>query len=60
MRTFLSATLLASTMLAGPGNMLLGAQPAFAQDPAPQDPLAGTIRSVVVEGNQRIVPASGS
>ncbi|MEL7129411.1 MAG: outer membrane protein assembly factor BamA, partial [Pseudomonadota bacterium] len=54
MRTFLSATLLASTMLAGPGNMLLGAQPAFAQDPAPQDPLAGTIRSVVVEGNQRI------
>lgn len=54
MRTLLSATLMASTVLAG-GTVLTGVVSANAQDAsAPQDPLAGTIRSIIIEGNQRI------
>ncbi len=48
MRSILSATAMAAAMALTPG--LLGDGSAHAQ----QDPLAGTIRTIVVEGNQRI------
>ena len=58
MRTLLSATLMASSILTGAGP-LTNVFSAHAQDDsnpqAPdQDPLAGTVRSIVIEGNQRI------
>ena len=54
MRTLLSATLMASTVLAG-GTVISGLSSAYAQEEAgQQDPLAGTIRSIIIEGNQRI------
>ena len=54
MRTLLSATLMASTVLAGSAG-LSGAIAAHGQEAQPpQDPLSGTIRSVIIEGNQRI------
>ncbi|MEO1407074.1 MAG: POTRA domain-containing protein, partial [Pseudomonadota bacterium] len=54
MRSILSVSLLASTMMTGLAGISC-LSPAFGQEPAaPQDPLAGTIRSVIVEGNQRI------
>ena len=55
MRKLLSATLLASSFLGG-----FGATTAQAQEetpsPAPggEDPLSGTIRQIIIEGNQRI------
>ncbi|MEM7005133.1 MAG: outer membrane protein assembly factor BamA [Pseudomonadota bacterium] len=54
MRSVLSVSLLASTMMTGViGPSCLGV--ASAQEPAaPEDPLAGSIRSIIVEGNQRI------
>lgn len=52
MRTLLSATLMASTVLAGGA---VYASSAHAQeDAAAQDPLGGTIRTIIIEGNQRI------
>lgn len=53
MRTLLSATLMASTFLVGSAG-LSGVLPAFGQEAPPADPLGGTIRSVIIEGNQRI------
>ncbi|MEM7662981.1 MAG: outer membrane protein assembly factor BamA [Pseudomonadota bacterium] len=54
MRSILSVSLLASTMMTGLAGISC-LSPALGQEPAaPQDPLAGTIRSVIVEGNQRI------
>ncbi|MEM9668612.1 MAG: outer membrane protein assembly factor BamA [Pseudomonadota bacterium] len=54
MRTILSASLLASSMLTGLAGLSCFS-PAASQEPSPPvDPLAGTIRSIVVEGNQRI------
>ncbi|MEO9971177.1 MAG: outer membrane protein assembly factor BamA [Hyphomonadaceae bacterium] len=51
MRTFFSATLLASTILGGSIALPLG-QIASAQ--TQEDPLGGVISNVIVEGNQRI------
>jgi len=59
MRTLLSATLMASSILTGAG-ALTGFFNAHAQEgaegqqPPQQDPLAGVVRSIVIEGNQRI------
>ncbi|MEO0881759.1 MAG: outer membrane protein assembly factor BamA [Pseudomonadota bacterium] len=54
MRSILSVSLLASTMMTGITGLSC-LSPAFGQAPeASADPLAGSIRSVIVEGNQRI------
>lgn len=54
MRTLLSATLMASTFLAGSAG-LSNLFVAHSQEAEPnQDPLSGTVRSVIIEGNQRI------
>jgi len=54
MRTLLSTTLMASSILLG-GSALSGLLVAHAQDDAvQQDPLGGTVRSIIIEGNQRI------
>lgn len=54
MRTLLSATLMASSFLTG-FSVLSEIGLAHGQEAQPtQNPLAGTIRSVIIEGNQRI------
>lgn len=62
MRTLLSATLMASTVLSTAaslgGFLSANAQEADAPAQEAQDPLGGTIRSIVVEGNQRIEDAT--
>ncbi len=50
MRSFFSATAMAAALVLVPGTCLT------ANAQAQQDPLAGTVRSIVVEGNQRIEP----
>ena len=55
MRKLLSTTLMATTVLSG-GVTSASLLTAHAQDEPTeaQDPLAGTIRSIIIEGNQRI------